>query len=718
MVNTAAEFETLVHKVTSYNPGADVGLLQRAYEFAKSAHTGQYRDTGDYFISHPLGVANILADLHLDMPTVAAALLHDVVEDTPVKNSQIRATFGEEIYEMVEGVTKLSRVDFKSEEEKQAENLRKMLLAMARDIRVVLIKLADRLHNMRTLDALPADRQTAIAKETQEIFAPLAHRIGISQIKWELEDYAFRYLESDRYHELAGLVAKKRAEREDSVQAIVAKIKDEFARLNIKAEITGRPKHLYSIYQKMQKLHKDFTEIYDVTALRVLVDNVSECYRALGVVHSLWKPIPGSFDDYIAVPKSNMYQSLHTAVIGDGGEPLEVQIRTWEMHHRAEYGIAAHWKYKLGVKDERFEEKFAWLRQILEWHKEMATAQEFVSSLKVDLFEDEVFVFTPQGDVKELPSKSTPVDFAYRIHTQVGHRTMGAKLNGKIVPLDTVLKHGDIVEILTAKDEHPSLDWLSFVRTSQARNKIRSWFKLRNREQSIQEGRVLLEKEIKRHRESEKDVLKEQALSEVAKKYNRKSVEDLYASIGYGDISYQTVFNQLKFIHDEEKKKLAVAQKEQQVVLKRRQVRSGQGVRVEGENDILVRFSRCCSPVPGEIILGFITKGRGVTIHRSECSNVKLLKDSKQRVLVEWDLTKEILCPVEIEVRSDDKMGLLNEVTSCIKEFDTNVNSASVKTFNGFAKMNLVLEVNNAEKLRAIMHGVRKIPEVTLVQRV
>lgn len=718
MVNTSAEFESLVHKITSYSPSADVGLIQRAYEFAQSAHTGQFRDTGDYFISHPLGVAIILAELHLDMPTVAAALLHDVVEDTPVKNSQILANFGEEIYEMVEGVTKLSRVDFKSEEEKQAENLRKMLLAMARDIRVVLIKLADRLHNMRTLDALPEDRQKSIAKETQEIFAPLAHRLGISQIKWELEDYAFRYLESEKYHELAARVARKRAERETSVNSIVARIKEEFSRAGLKAEVMGRPKHLYSIYQKMSKLSKDFNEIYDVTALRVLVDNISECYRALGVVHSVWKPFPGNFDDYIAVPKSNGYQSLHTAVMGDGGEPLEVQIRTWEMHHRSEFGIAAHWKYKLGVKDERFEEKFAWLRQLLEWHKEMASAQEFVSSLKVDLFEDELFVFTPQGDVKELPSKSTSVDFAYRIHTQVGHRTMGAKVNGKIIPLDTVLKHGDIVEILTAKEEHPSLDWLSFVRTSQARSKIRLWFKQRNREQSIQEGRHLIEKEIKRHRESEKDVFKEEALAEVVKKYNRKSVDDLYASVGYGDLSYQTVFNQLKFIHDEEKKKIAVAQKEQQVVLRRRQVRSGQGVKVEGEDDILVRFSRCCSPVPGEIILGFITKGRGVTIHRSECSNVKLLKDSKQRVLVEWDMTKEILCPVEIEVRSNDKVGLLSEVTSCIKEFDTNVNSASVRTFNGFAKMNLVLEVNNAEKLRSIMHGVRKIPEVTLVQRV
>lgn len=713
-----AEVVTLTEKVRGYNPSADIDLVQRAFEFARTAHTGQYRDTGDSFISHPLGVAQILADLHLDVPTIAAALLHDVVEDTPVRNVQIRATFGDEIYALVEGVTKLSKVDFKTEEEKQAENLRKMLLAMAKDIRVVLIKLADRLHNMRTLNGLTEDRQIIIAKETQEIFAPLAHRLGISQIKWELEDYAFRYLEPEKYHELAGLVSKKRAEREKSVQAIVARMRSEFEKASLRAEVTGRPKHLFSIYTKMRKLSKDFSEIYDVSAVRVIVDSVTECYRALGIVHSVWKPIPGNFDDYIAVPKSNGYQSLHTAVMGEVGEPLEVQLRTWEMHHRSEFGIAAHWKYKLGVKDEQFEEKFAWMRQLLEWHREMASATEFVNTLKVDLFEDEVFVFTPKGDVIQLPSKSSPVDFAYRIHTQVGHRTMGAKVNGKIIPLDSMLKHGDIVEILTTKEEHPSMDWLTFVCTSQARSKIRSWFKQRNREQSIQEGRVLLEKEIKRRGVDSKEILKEEYVSEVVKKYNRKSQDDLFASVGYGDLSYQTVFNQLKFLHDEEKKKQAVVQKEQQIVLRRRQVRSGQGVRVEGETDILVRFSKCCSPVPGEKITGFITKGRGVTVHRVDCSNVKLLTDLKQNVMVEWDVTKEILCPVEIEVRSNDKVGLLNEVTSCIREFDTNVSSASVKTFNGFAKMNLVLEVNNAEKLRAIMHGVRKIQEVTLVQRV
>ncbi len=713
-----AEVVTLTEKVRGYNPSADIDLVQRAFEFARTAHTGQYRDTGDSFISHPLGVAQILADLHLDVPTIAAALLHDVVEDTPVRNVQIRATFGDEIYALVEGVTKLSKVDFKSEEEKQAENLRKMLLAMAKDIRVVLIKLADRLHNMRTLNGLTEDRQKIIAKETQEIFAPLAHRLGISQIKWELEDYAFRYLEPEKYHELAGLVAKKRAEREKSVYAIVLRMRQEFEKANLRAEVTGRPKHLFSIYSKMTKLNKDFSEIYDRSAVRVILDSVAECYRALGIVHSVWKPIPGNFDDYIAVPKSNGYQSLHTAVMGEVGEPLEVQLRTWEMHHRSEFGIAAHWKYKLGVKDEQFEEKFAWMRQLLEWHKEMASATDFVNSLKVDLFEDEVFVFTPQGDVIQLPSKSSPVDFAYRIHTQVGHRTMGAKVNGKIIPLDSTLKHGDKVEILTTKEEHPSMDWLTFVVTSQARSKIRSWFKQRNREQSIQEGRVLLEKEIKRRSVDSKEILKEEYVSEVVKKYNRKSQDDLFASVGYGDLSYQTVFNQLKFLHDEEKKKQAVVQKEQQIVLRRRQVRSGQGVRVEGETDILIRFSKCCSPVPGEKITGFITKGRGVTVHRVDCSNVKLLTDLKQNVMVEWDVTKEILCPVEIEVRSNDKMGLLNEVTSCIKEFDTNVSSASVKTFNGFAKMNLVLEVNNAEKLRAIMQVVRKIPEVTLVQRV
>lgn len=713
-----AEVVTLTEKVRGYNPSADIELVQRAFEFARTAHTGQYRDTGDSFISHPLGVAQILADLHLDVPTIAAALLHDVVEDTPVRNVQIRATFGDEIYALVEGVTKLSKVDFKTEEEKQAENLRKMLLAMAKDIRVVLIKLADRLHNMRTLNGLTEDRQIIIAKETQEIFAPLAHRLGISQIKWELEDYAFRYLEPEKYHELAGLVSKKRAEREKSVQAIVARMRSEFEKASLRAEVTGRPKHLFSIYTKMRKLSKDFSEIYDVSAVRVIVDSVTECYRALGIVHSVWKPIPGNFDDYIAVPKSNGYQSLHTAVMGEVGEPLEVQLRTWEMHHRSEFGIAAHWKYKLGVKDAQFEEKFAWMRQLLEWHREMASATEFVNTLKVDLFEDEVFVFTPKGDVIQLPSKSSPVDFAYRIHTQVGHRTMGAKVNGKIIPLDSTLKHGDIVEILTTKEEHPSMDWLTFVCTSQARSKIRSWFKQRNREQSIQEGRVLLEKEIKRRGVDSKEILKEEYVSEVVKKYNRKSSDDLFASVGYGDLSYQTVFNQLKFLHDEEKKKQAVVQKEQQIVLRRRQVRSGQGVRVEGETDILVRFSKCCSPVPGEKITGFITKGRGVTVHRVDCSNVKLLTDLKQNVMVEWDVTKEILCPVEIEVRSNDKVGLLNEVTSCIREFDTNVSSASVKTFNGFAKMNLVLEVNNAEKLRAIMQVVRKIPEVTLVQRV
>lgn len=717
-----SSLDLLMRKIMEYNPSADFSLLIRAYDFAQKAHLLQYRSSGDFYIEHPLGVANILADLHMDIPTIAASILHDVIEDTPVRIQQVRDTFGEEIYQLVEGTTKLSSINFKSKEEEQAENLRKMLVYMAKDIRVILIKIADRLHNMQTLSAIPEERQKEFARETLEIFAPLAHRLGMGQIKWELEDLTFRYLEPKKYRELANSVAKKRGEREKHIKKIIELLENKLGEAKINAEITGRPKHLYSIYQKMLKYKKTFKEIYDLTAIRIITDSKEKCYEVLGIVHSLWKPIPGMFDDYIAMPKSNNYQSIHTIILDTTGEPIEIQIRDQTMHEISEYGIAAHWRYKENIKTiDDFEEKIVFLRHLLELQKEYPNAQEFLDSLKVNLFEDEVFVFTPQGDVVKLPANSTPIDFAYRIHTEIGNHCVGAKVNNRIVSLNYRLLNGDIVEIITSKETKPSRDWLNFVQSSHTKSKIKHWFREQNREQSIREGKEAIEKEIRKQGLEPKELFLGKYLEKIVEKMHLKDIDDLLASVGYGDISSQSVANKLQELFQEERvlKEIPKILFPKEAIIKRRVAKSGKGIIVEGINNILVRLSKCCSPVPGDEITGYITRGKGVTIHRADCSNVLNLDDYHHRMVkVEWDKTKEIYCPVEIEIIAFDRVGLLNETTGTISRIGINLASAKMTTSKGRTKINLVLEIEDVNKLNQIIKKIKEIKGIFQTRRV
>jgi len=712
--------EKLENKIRSYNPQADLKLIEDAYYFAKKAHDGQHRASGELFIFHPLEVAMILADLELDTATIAAGLLHDVVEDTQYSIEDIEKNFGSEIALLVDGVTKLGKLEFKSKEEQQAENLRKMLLAMAKDIRIILIKLADRLHNMRTLKSMPVEKQKEKAIETLEIFAPLAHRLGISKIKWELEDLAFRYLEPEHYYDLVDKVAKKRREREEHINEMITILKQKLESAGIKADIQGRPKHFYSIYKKMKEQNKTFDQIYDLTAVRVIVDTVRDCYAALGVVHTLWKPIPGRFKDYIAMPKPNMYQSLHTTVIDSKGEPLEIQIRTYEMHKTAEYGIAAHWRYKEGNKVDEFDKKLSWLREILDWQRDLKDAKEFMESLKLDLFTDEVYVFTPKGDVINLPAGSCPIDFAYRIHTDVGNRCIGAKVNGKMVPLDYKLSNGDIVEIITSSHSSgPSWDWLKFVKSTQAKSKIKQWFKKERREENIVKGKELLEKEAKRQGYDFYQIIKHDFLEGFLKKLSMQSIEDLYAAVGFGGISPTQAFQK---ILDEYKKtikseKLVI---EDKVVQKsKKQVVSKEAVKVEGIDNILVKFSRCCNPVPGDKIVGYITRGRGVSIHRYDCPNVQNNLYKERLIEVKWDTFKENSYPVEIEASAYDRPGVLSEVINLIGDMKTTIDAVNARaTKNGIAIIDLVLEIKDKQHLENVIQKLKRINGVFEVKRV
>ncbi|MFZ5626886.1 MAG: RelA/SpoT family protein, partial [Bacillota bacterium] len=639
-------WQDLVRKIRNFNPQADLSLVEKAYQKAAAAHAGQVRQSGEPYISHPLAVAYILAQLELDLVTIAAALLHDVVEDTEVTLEEIRQEFGDEVALLVDGVTKLSRIEYRSKEEQQAENWRKMLLAMARDIRVILIKLADRLHNMRTLKFQSPRKQKEIAAETLDIYAPLANRLGIFRIKWELEDLSLRYLEPEMYYELVERIAKKRTEREALINQVIKELSERLAAVGIGAEISGRPKHFYSIYKKMWQQQKDLSEIYDLIAVRVIVDNVKDCYGTLGIVHTLWTPVPGRFKDYIAMPKQNMYQSLHTTVIGPNGEPLEVQIRTWEMHRTAEYGIAAHWRYKEGIKEPgELDEKLTWLRQILEWQRELGDAKEFIENLKIDLFDESVFVFTPKGDVIELPAGSVPIDFAYRIHTDVGHRCVGAKVNGKIVPLDYKLKNGDIVEIITSRQAAPSRDWLQLVQTPQAKNRIKQWFKREKREENILRGRELLEKEARKAGLELEDI-KQERLQEICRKFTVSSPEDLLAAVGDGTFTAVQVLNKIKELKEEREKaqrpKTAASElQEAQDVVKpwKGGGRANQGIMVLGMDNLLVRLARCCSPVPGDPIVGYVTRGKGVSVHRADCHNVVNFQETEKERIIEvtWE---------------------------------------------------------------------------------
>ncbi len=716
------KFRQLIAEIQKYTPDVDIELIRKAYAFARDAHQGQTRISGEPYINHPLNVAFILANLELDVVTISAGLLHDVVEDTGITLEDIEGNFGSEIALLVDGVTKLSRIEYKSKMEQQVENLRKMFLAMAKDIRVIMIKLADRLHNMRTLKYMREDKQKEIAFETLEIFAPLAHRLGIYKLKWELEDLSFRYLNPENYYDLVEGIAKKRAAREAFINNVIRMLKEKLEAVGIEAEIQGRPKNFYSIYKKMQEQNKELSQIYDLMAIRVLVDSVKDCYGALGMIHTLWKPVPGRFKDYIAMPKSNMYQSLHTTVIGPQGEPLEIQIRTWEMHRTSEYGIAAHWRYKEGTgKDEDFEQKLSWLRQLLEWQTDMGDAREFMETLKIDLFSDTVFVFTPKGDVVELPRDAVPIDFAYRIHTQVGHRCVGAKVNGKLVPLDYKLKNGDIVEIVTTKQANgPSRDWLNLVQTSEARTKIRSWFKKENRDENIIKGKEILEKEVRKLGYDEPaEIIKAEQLNKIARKLNFVTTDDLYCAVGMGVVTPQQIITRVR--DDTKKEKVLNIDDFVNREPKKRNQRAGSGVIVKGEEDVLVRLARCCNPVPGDPIVGYITRGRGVSVHRKDCRNVVVygLGEDERMIEVAWDNTDKGSYHVHLEISAMDRAGLLNDVMTVLSEMKISADWVSARgTKNRMATIDLVLEVNSLEQLDYIMNKIRRIKDVYDIWRV
>ena len=713
--------EDILEKVGSYNPGADLDLIKKAYVFSGMVHQGQTRLSGEPYLNHPIEVADILTALRMDAVTVSTGLLHDTVEDTHTTLEKIEETFGKEIASLVDGLTKISRMTYDKKEDQEAENFRKMILAMGRDIRVIVIKLADRLHNMRTLDALKPDRQKRIARETLNIYAPLANRLGIGWMKTELEDLAFKYLEPERYRWLKEKVAGNEKEREDYIRDVCEILGAKLGEHGIKAEVTGRPKHLYSIHRKMMDRDVDFEDIHDIIAFRVIVENVKDCYGVLGIVHSTWKPLPGRFKDYIAIPKPNMYQSLHTTVMGPYGERIEIQIRTEDMHRIAEYGIAAHWKYKEGRPvDERVQGNFAWLRQLLEWQRDLKDSGEFMETLKVDLFPEEVFVFTPMGDVKEFPVGATPVDFAYSIHTDVGHRCSGAKVNGRIVPLKYRLKSGDVVEIITSSNHRPSIDWLNFVVTSRAKTKIRQWIKTEERERSIALGKEICEKEFRKNNIDFSKYLKSGELEKIAKEsLGLQDLESLLASVGYGKVS---VFQILGRILPPGKLRAAQARKVsrlRQVLhrLKHPKRPAKDGVLVKGVEDIMVRFAKCCNPLPGDRISGFVTLGQGVAVHAADCPNV-LNIDPERRIDVEWDLRVKTSRPVRIQVICKNEKGLLADMSAAIKSADANISGAEVRAGQDHrAICTFEVEVDNIKHLNSILNSLRKIKKVIRAER-
>ena len=690
----------------------DQEIVRRAYERALSAHAGQRRLSGEEYVNHPMEVAAILADLELDAETLAAALLHDTVEDTPLTAEEVEHEFGPEVARLVDGVTKLGRISLRSDQQQQAENIRKMMVAMAEDLRVVLIKLADRLHNMRTLDPLPEVKRRKISRETLDIYAPLAHRLGIGQIKWELEDLAFRNLEPDAYEDVAKRIARKRHERERLVSDLKEILARELEKVGIGADISGRPKHIYSVWQKMTRDQKDFSEIYDLSAIRVLVDSVRDCYGVLGVVHSLWKPVPGRFKDYVAMPKSNGYQSLHTTVIATTGEPIEIQIRTHEMHRVAEFGVAAHWTYKEGGNDAGFDQKLSWLRSLLEWQSEVGDAESFVDSVKIDLFQDEVYVFTPKGDVLNLPAGSTPVDFAYRIHTEVGHRCVGAKVNSRMVPLDYELKNGEIVEIVTTKLPHgPSRDWLNFVKSASAKERIRKWFKSQRREENVAKGRDLLDKELHRmHRVALAD-LPEGKVGEIAATYKYPGVDDFLAAIGYGDLSPHAVVMRMAITTDGAGTDLRSIPLIPSAVPVPR-------VLIRGEKGLLTKIAPCCQPLPGDPIVGYTTRGRGVTVHRADCINAINAQDRERVVPVDWEVEGTQIYPVAIKIEAFDRQGLLRDIATIVAENHVNMSALEVKVHDDkTAVVSATVEIDSLAQLSRLMEKIESVRDVHTVAR-
>lgn len=715
-----AELETKIKKIYGQDT---VDKIREVYDFAGKAHHDQKRSSGEPYSIHPLAVATILVDMGMDVDTIAAGLLHDTIEDTGVTKEELEKRFGAEVAALVDGVTKLGRLSYKTKEEQQVENLRKMFLAMAKDIRVIIIKLADRLHNLRTLEYVDEERQREKAYETLEIYAPLAHRLGIFKIKWELEDISLRFIDPKGYYDLVEKVAKKRREREAYIQEVIETLKQKLPEINIECEIEGRPKNFYSIYKKMYMQHKDFEQIYDLLAVRVLVNTIKDCYGVLGIVHTLWKPIPGRFKDYIAVPKPNMYQSLHTTVIGPKGDPFEIQIRTWDMHRTAEYGIAAHWKYKEGHKTSYdMDKKLAWLRQLLEWQNDSSDARDFMETLKIDLFTDEVFVFTPKGDVIDLPKGATPLDFAYTIHSAIGNRCIGAKANGKIVTLDYQLQTGDIIEVLTTQSANhgPSRDWLKVVKTSQAKNKIRQWFKKERREENIEKGKEMLEREAKRQGYILSQLIKSEWIEGILRKYGLHTAEDMYSAVGYGGITTNQILVRLI----DEYKKANDIEEEPESIIKERPIKekhsTDNGIQVKGIDNVMIRFAKCCNPVPGDQVIGYVTKGRGVSVHRADCVNLSDESVEPHRLIeVGWVGEHKAAYNAEIQIVAHDRQAILADITNAIADIKINVTAINARTAkNKLVVINLSLEILDTQQLDKVMKFFERLQDVVDVFRV
>jgi GTP diphosphokinase / guanosine-3',5'-bis(diphosphate) 3'-diphosphatase len=721
-VLTVTRFRELMRRMRANRPNDDLELIRKAYEFSQKHHAGQSRASGQPYLVHPLEVALVLAEMKMDPVAIAAGLLHDSVEDTSVTVVDIRKEFGEQVAHIVEGVTKISAIDFATREEQQAENLRKMMLAMVDDIRVVLIKLADRLHNMRTLEHLPPERQQKIAKETLEIYAPIAHRLGMGKIRGELEDLGFRYVDPIAYQQVHDAVEARRKAGEAFLARVESIFRDKLKEAGITATVESRIKRLYSIHKKLQRQHIAVEQVYDLYAMRVITQSVQDCYAVLGIIHNLWRPVPGRIKDFIAMPRPNFYQSLHTSVIAEEGTPFEVQIRTEEMHKMAEEGIAAHWKYKDGPVSAQDEQRLAWLRQVVEWQRDVSDPSEFLSTLKIDLYPEEVYTFTPKGKVVVLPRDSSPIDFAYSVHTEVGHSCVGAKVNGRMVPLRFKLHSGDIVEILTQTGHKPSRDWLAIAKSSRARNKIKHWLNVHQRERAIEIGRKLIEKEARKYRVSLKDI-KDEEWQKIASDYGAGRPDDLMAGIGYGKYSARQILGRMAPaagtpLADEEKEKAGGLASVVRRVFGGDQ--NNNAIRVKGHGDLLVYRARCCNPIRGESIVGYVTRGKGVAVHAVNCPNVtNLLYEPERRIDVEWaqDDGTPSAYPVKLTVFCDDRFGMLKQITAVISDTQTNIRNIEARTSNGQANVDIVLDIADLKHLENIVNGVRKIPGVHDVQR-